>query len=243
MRTIRLDLDMPGAVEELAKNEGCEGPAKDFRLQFLAIGNAGKAKNPRAARRAAREARRIARKEGWVDQEVVIHLSLGSALLASEVPKEAGKVYANAVALSQNLMHNRHPSGTSLLLTSLMSEGAAYFSAQDYNAAALVYQETGRFAQEIEDYPVAIDAWRMASFCHAQANVAERAWACGQIALDVGALIDEADRASTTLSHTGEMLLHFCKNEGGSERRTEDVIRRMKQLLGPKWAASKGARS
>lgn len=232
---VPLQLDMSGAVEELAKSEGAEGPGKDFRLQFLAIGSAGKAKNPRAARRAAREARRIARAQKWPDQEVVVHLSLGSALLASNTPKDAAKVYARAVALSQHLMENKHPGGQALVLTSLMSEGAAQFTAQDYREAARIYQNAGRFAQDVEDLPAAIDAWRMASYCFSELENFESAWECGQIMLSVGEAVEPADRTATTLLHGGEMLLGFLEDRSAEQKRMLELDAQMSHLLQENW--------
>jgi tetratricopeptide (TPR) repeat protein len=233
-----LDLDGAGALEELAKTEGAEGPGKAFRLHFLAIGNAGKAKNPRAARRSARDARKIAREQGWVDQEVVIHLALGSALLSSQEPKEAAKVYSNAVALSQKLMHNRHPGGEKLVLTSLLSEGAAWFSAEDYRRAAVTYQKTGIFAGKIEDHRSAIDAWRMASYCHAETREYQSAWDCGVNALDAGEYVEPPDREDTTLAYAGDMLLRMLKDQGGDTARVDEVGTRMTGMLGPDWRES-----
>lgn len=235
LKSISLNLDMPAAAEELAKREGQEGPGKDFRLQFLAIGNAGKAINPKAARRAARCARDIARKEGWLDQEVVVHLSLGSALLAANEPEAACKVYSKASEISLLLVEQEHPGGDALALTSQMSEGAALFAAQDFEQAAIVYRKAGNFAQRTQDLPASIDAWRMASYCYWQTAEAERAWECGTIALELGAEMEPADREATTLSYAGEMLVYFCNASPVFSSRSRDIQATMNSLLGEKW--------
>jgi hypothetical protein len=51
--TIEPGLDMPGALEGLARSEGAEGPAKLFRVNLASIANAAAKNNLTAAERAA----------------------------------------------------------------------------------------------------------------------------------------------------------------------------------------------
>lgn len=232
VREIVLDLDMPGAIEELAKTEGHEGPGKELRLHLVALGKAGAARNARASMRAAEAAAAIADREEWPDQSVVVDISLGTALLAAGEAEGAVTAYRRAARKAALLAKDDHPAGRSLWFTAAMSEGSAHYAREAFLEAGATYER----ACALTDDPVMrIEAWRMAAHCHAHSDQPDHAWAAAEEALAVGEVLDAEARAGTTLRYVGEEMLRLAAAPGAGTGRSEQVERRMWSLLGGGW--------
>jgi tetratricopeptide (TPR) repeat protein len=232
--TIDPALDMPGAVEELARSEGVEGPARRFRVHLISIANAAGKGNLAAAERAARAALNLAREQGWADQAVVVHMALAAAYLGVDRPADAVGCYRRAAVAAASAKD--HPAAARLRVTAALGEGAALVAAARWQEAATVYERTAPLAERAGDPIMLLEAWRMAGWSHEQAGADQEAWRCGQEALRTGARLPADRRQVSTLPWVGQMLLRLLERHYRDDARHAETLRhKLDDLIGPGW--------
>lgn len=235
MTTVDPALDMASAMDELARSEGEPGTGRDFRIQFVAIGTAAARGNLGAAARAARQAARIAKREGWPDQEVAAHLSYGAALIGAGRPREALRIYRLAYAACHSDQAARHPAIAKLKPIVLLSEGGALVAAGDLEAATVPYWSGARLAEEVEDHFLALEGWRMAGYCYEQSGEVKDAWRCNEAALGAVERLPRDARATTTAPYVGQAMLRLLEGHKKAALHRQQVNRRMIELIGKAW--------
>jgi tetratricopeptide (TPR) repeat protein len=233
--TIDPALDMPGALDELARSEGEEGPAKLFRIHLVSLANAAGKGNLEAAKLAAGRALEVAKKEDWPDQALVAHMALGAAYLGRDRPEDAVGCYRQAAVAAEAAAAKDHPAVHKLRLTAAMGEGAALLAAACWGEAVAAYERAAPLAEAAADPFMLLEAWRMAGWCHEQAGSDRDAWRCGQRALDAGRALPEEQRARSTLPWVGQMLLRLVERNYRDRRYAQETRRRLSSLLGPVW--------
>jgi tetratricopeptide (TPR) repeat protein len=232
--TVDPALDMPGALEELARSEGVEGPARRFRIQLVNIGNAAGKNNLAAAERAARGALDLARKEGWADQAVVVHMALAAVYLGAGRPEDAIGCYRKAAAAAARA--EAHPAAPRLRVTAAFGEGAALVAAARWAEAAIVYERAAPLAEAAGDPIMLLEGWRMAGWTHEQAGADRDAWRCGQQALTAGARLPAERRQESTLPWVGQMLLRLLdRHYRDDAHQAEALGQRLEATIGSGW--------
>jgi tetratricopeptide (TPR) repeat protein len=233
--TIDPDLDMPGALEELARSEGAEGPAKLFRVNLASIANAGARGNLTAAERAAGRALEVARKEEWADQAVVAHMALAGVYLSAGRAEDAVGCYRKA-SIAAEAVAKGHPATAKLRLTAAMGEGAALVAAARWREAAATYEHAAPLAETAGDPLMLLEAWRMAGWSHEQAGDDRDAWRCGQLALEAGERLPADQRGQSTLPWVGQMLLRLLDRHYRHDVHQAQVMRsRLEGAFGKGW--------
>jgi hypothetical protein len=233
--TIDPALDMPGALEELARSEGEEGPAKMFRIHLVSLANAAGKGNVTAAELAARRALDVARKEDWPDQALVAHMGLAAAYLAAKRPDDAVGSYRKAMVAAEAAAKKEHPAAAKLRVSAAMGEGAALVAGARWPEAAGVYERTAPLAEAAADPVMLLEAWRMAGYCHEQAGADRDAWRCGQLALKAGDKLPLEQRQQSTLPWVGQMLQRLLQRHYQDDRHTQALDARLNGLIGPGW--------
>jgi len=233
--TIDAGLDMSGALEELARSEGEEGPARLFRVHLVSLANAAGKGNVTAAKLAARRALGVAKKEDWPDQALVAHMSLAAAYLAASRPNDAVGCYRKAAVAAEAAAAKEHPAAAKLHVTAAMGEGAALVAAARWAEAAAVYERTAPLAEATSDPVMLLEAWRMAGYCHEQAGADRDAWRCGQLALDAGNRLPAEQRRQSTLPWVGQMLQRLLRRHYQDEDRAQALDARLDGLIGAGW--------
>jgi tetratricopeptide (TPR) repeat protein len=229
-------LDMPAAMEELARSEGKDGPAKDYRIHFLGLANAAGKGNLPAAEKSAGKALGVAGKEGWLDQEVAVHLALGAARLGRQAFAPAADSYRKAIEAARRAKAAGHPAGARLEMTAGMGLGGALLAAGQWPEAARVYAAVAPLAAAAGDRFTTLEAWRMAAYCHEQAGADAEAWRCADRALDVGSSLAEEERRSSTLPWVGLTLLRLLERHYKEGDHAMAMRARLDRLLGEGWA-------
>ncbi len=235
VRVVEPALDMNAAMEELVRSEGNPGPGKDFRIAFVGIGTAASRGNMSAARRSARTARAVAQKEGWTDQEIAAYLAFASALVGAKRFRDAAKVCTEAFALAESPRGSSHPMVPTLKPIIRLTEGAALVAAEAHEEAAEAFRAAGELAEEIEDPLKALEAWRMAGYCHECEGRKSPAWRACSRALAAGEALPPGQRAATTLPFVGEAMLRLLAGHQNEAREKQTVHARMIALLGAAW--------
>ncbi len=235
--TIAPRLDMTGAMGELARAEGEDGPAKSYRIHLVVLAAAAGVKNAEAAQGAADHALRIARERGWPDQEVVVHMAMGATRLATGEHDLAIRSYRGAYRAAEQAAEVNHPAAPKLRLASGMGLGGAMLAAGRWADAARVYGMSAPFAAQAEDGMMMVEALRMASWCHAQAAEPEAAWRCGAQALEAGAALPADLRAVSTLPWVARTMLGLLEGRPDRERHGRELRGWVTTLLGEGWEA------
>ncbi len=231
--TVTPDLDMPGAMEELARSGGA-GPGAAFRRHFVALSNAAAAGDMARATRSGAAALSIASEHDWPQMQVVIHMALGGAFLSAGRTTESLTSYRAAQGVAASAAEEGDPPGTKLRFQGLLAEGAALVGDGRYAEAAVAYEAAAPMAAEQQDHLMAMEGWRMAAYSHEMAKQVEPAWRCGELALASAAHLDEAGRANSTLPYVGQGLLRLAHHRAFSSK-ADSVRRRMADLAGPDW--------
>jgi tetratricopeptide (TPR) repeat protein len=234
--TIDPALDMPGALEELARSEGAEGPAKVFRVNLASIANAGARGNLTAAERAAGRALEVARKQDWADQALVAHMALAAVYLSAGRANDAVGCYRKASIAAEAVAAKKHPAAARLRLTAAMGEGAALVAAARWREAAAAYEQAAPLAETAGDPLMLLEAWRMAGWSHEQAGADRDAWRCGQQALAAGERLPADRRGQSTLPWLGQMLLRLLDRHYRDDVHQAKVMRsRLDGAFGKGW--------
>ncbi len=227
--TLRPDLDMPGAVEELLAAIPGGGPSHAFRRFFMGLLAAAGKGDLTGAGTAAATALAIATEQGWAQMQVVVHMALGSARLGAGLTDQAIESYRAAGAVSAGQPSD--PVAPKLSLQARLAEGSALVSAGRFARAAPVYESAADLAGAAGEPLFVMEAWRLAAYCHEQAGDHARAWSGGLRALDAAALLPPDLRASSTLSFVEEGLLRVARERA---QRPPALVRvRMRALTSP----------
>ncbi|HMR29716.1 MAG TPA: hypothetical protein PKA13_02750 [Geminicoccaceae bacterium] len=233
--TIEPALDMPGALEELARSEGAEGPAKLFRVQLASLANAAGKGNLAAAELAAGRALDVARQESWTDQALVAHMALAAAYLGAGRPEDAVGCYRQA-GVAAEAAAKGHPAVPRLRVTAAMGEAAALVAAARWQEAASAYERAAPLAEAAGDPVMLLEAWRMAGWSHEQAGSDRDAWRCGQLAFEAGERLPAEQRDRSTLPWVGQMLLRLLdRHYPRDDRRAAAERSRLEGAFGKGW--------
>jgi len=235
--THEMDFNTAGVASELAAEAGGEGPGVDFRNSFIALTTALSGKDEAQARDSSAEALRIAREQNWPQQEVIVHIALGSDCLGRGDVDGALAAYREAGQAAQRATDQEDPAGPPLQVTCRMAEGAGLVSGERWPEAATLYEETAGMATEQGNHVMTLEGWRMAAYSFEQDKKIDEAWRCGQEALEAGALLEDDMRADSTLPYVGQALLRLAEKK--PYRDQGDAIRvRMIELAGEGWEPS-----
>lgn len=235
--TLEPRLDMAAAMGELARAEGNDGPAKSLRIHLVTLAGAAQVKNAKAAQQAAHHALAVAREQQWPDQEVVIHMAMGATHLATGAHASAVDSYRAALEAARQALAAGHPAGAKLRVAGSMGLGGTLLAAARWPEAAQAYEAAAPLAVAAEDGVMALEAWRMASHCHAAAGDAPAAWRCGGLALEAGSGLPDDLRQTSTLPWVAQTLLRLLEGHRERDRYASPVRARMEALLGAGWEA------
>jgi Domain of unknown function (DUF6531) len=238
--TIEPSLDMPAALDELARSEGQDGPAKTFRIHLVTLSNAASKGNAKAAERAASRALAVAREQGWPDQEVVVHMALGASRLAASRCDPAATSYRDALLAARRAGEAKHPAAGKLELAAGMGLGGALLAGTEWAQAAKVYEACVPLATVVGDNIMTLEGWRMAAHCHEQAGADTEAWRCTLQAIAAGEALPEEQRRTSSLLWVGGGLLRLLDRHYDDQRDAVELRVRLDALLGGGWGAFAG---
>ena len=227
------DLDMAGAMEEIAESANDGSPQGRFRELLTALNKVAQEGAVGRVEELGGTAVTLARKQEWWDMEATVYMIVGGVQLADDNPQQALDYYRKGGQIAQKLDED-HPSRAMLRLQSSLAEGSVLFQMEAYPKAAGVYEVAVSLAEEAENDYLKIEAWRMAGSCHEQANQIADSWRCHGEALDAGEALDEDERLNSTLSQAGASLLNLSNRRLYRDQRP-GIEQRLKDLFGETW--------
>jgi len=233
---ILAELDMPGAMQEVAAGVNPSLPGAQFQKFFLKLANfIGKGKIEKAAL-VGQDALQLARKEGWQDLRVAVLMQLGNGWFQQGDISRSIAHYERADIIADSLHKKGDKSGTKLLIQVRFGKGSVYISTSDYNQAIQCYQGIVPLATAIKDHFSLMETYRMSAYCYECTKDYEQAWECNQLALTTSQSLEEKLRQNSTLPYVGQALLRLNVRLGDKD--TENTIRQqMIALAGNNWEA------
>ncbi|HEX5753402.1 MAG TPA: hypothetical protein VFZ09_44805 [Archangium sp.] len=235
IKTMVADLDMPGAMEEVARGAAGMDPAGGrYRELLVRLGAAAGRGELHQVTRLGEEAVALAAGQGWSALVVAARWAMGAALLVASKPTEALEHYRKAEAVAMEAETRGEAQGAELRLKSRMAMGAVLVTRQEWAEAAVLYEETAPLARKLADARLELECWRMASFCRESIQEMDKAWESSEQAWSLGLALEPEARASSTLPYVAEARVRL-----GRARQGEAAARRLESeaesLLGNDW--------
>lgn len=227
------DLNMAGAMEEIAQSANDGSPEGRFRELLTALNKAADDGNTARAEEISEAAIDLTRNQEWWDMECTVYMVMGGVHLADNNPRLALDYYQKSGQVAQKLDEDHH-SRAMLRLQSRLAEGSVLFQMEAYAQAAEVYEAAVPLAEAADNDFLMIDAWRMAGTCHEQSHQVAEAWRCHGEALDVGETLDEDERLNSTLPFSAARLLNLTSHRMYRDQRRA-VEQRLDSVLGSEW--------
>lgn len=231
VRVVQGRYAMASVPRELLAESGERGPSGEFRRGFVMLAETIESGTPARLEALRAAALKVAEREQWFDQCVVVHLIAGAAYLKWRDRERAIDAYRQAAESGMRAVNAGHPAGHTLVANGLFGEASVHLTHKDYAHAAYCYERAAASTTAARDGLMTVEAWRMSAVCWERAGEREHALEAGFNALDAGLMIDESIRANSNLRLVVEWMV---SQVGAFDRRRGE--------LGEKVAALRGGR-
>jgi hypothetical protein len=202
-----LELDATAVAAETFAQERTVGPAGPFRNMLMGLFTLIEKGTSDQVQGRATEALAYARQQGWKDQQIVVTMLVAAARQKEQRFDDAITAYRNARAMAVMIEQDGHPAATAMTVQAWFGEAGAQLAAGRLREAAVAYDTAALAAQAAPNLVLAIEACRMAAFCHARLGEREEALARGSQALATGERLRAEVRGMTTLPCAATDLL------------------------------------
>lgn len=231
VRVVHGKYSMASVPRELLAESGERGPSGEFRRHFVMLTEMIEGGSPARLEELRAAALKVAEREQWFDQCVVVHLIAGAAYLKWRDREKAIDAYRSAASSGTRAVEAGHPAGHKLVANGLFGEASVHLTHKDYAHSAYCYERAAASTTAAKDGLMTVEAWRMSAVCWERAGEREHALEAGFNALDAGLMIDEPMRANSSLPMVVEWMV--------SQLGTQD---RRRNALSEKVAALRGGR-
>lgn len=234
------DLDIPGAMMEVAASVDPVLPGAKFQKLFLKMTNLISNGKITKGEHKAKEALSIAQQEGWADLQVAVYMVLAGGWLSQQHIENTIKAYDRAISLARNSYQGgkgaNAPDAAKLLTQVLFAKSSVFIKEQAFKAAAALYQEVISLSQVSTDVFSELEAWRMTGYCLERLKDYQESMTCYKEAINVGAKMEEKVRTNSTLPYVGQALLDL-NNKIGNYEQDQWIRSKMIELVGTDWDA------
>ncbi|KVP84812.1 hypothetical protein WJ97_05335 [Burkholderia ubonensis] len=220
---------MASVPRELLAESGERGPSGEFRRQFVMLTETIEGGNPARLEELRAAALKVAEREQWFDQCVVVHLIAGAAYLKWRDRERAIDAYRRAADSGLRAVDAGHPAGHKLVANGLFGEASVHLTHKDYAHSAYCYERAATSTMVARDALMTVEAWRMSAVCWELAGEREHALEAGFNALDAGLLIDESMRVNSNLRFVVEWMV---AQVGAFDRRRGELSEKVAALRG-----------
>lgn len=220
-----LNFDALTTAQETFAQEGAVGPAAVFRnflMGMVTLMEKGSADQVKAK---AADTVAFAKQQQWADQEVAVTMMVAGALLKEKRFEEAVKEYRKARQAALQTVEAKHPAGKDLVMQTWFGEAGVHVASGNLDAATACYDQASLVAQGIPNLVLAIEAYRMGTFCQERLRQKDPALERGDAALALGKQLEPKDRANTTLPILGLDILRVIDPD--RVKQMEEIKHRM----------------
>jgi tetratricopeptide (TPR) repeat protein len=234
MHTQVLDLDVPGAMRQLAAAGNPADPGVKFRRAFLELAQAASGQPLATVQRLEALPLSIAREQGWTAMQIAVHSLVASACIGlGRLPDALGR-YQQGLDLAKAARAGGDATAAKLAVQLLSNQGAVYIALKNYREGARAFGEGAGLAEAAGDPFQVMEARRMQGFCLEKDGDWAEALRVEREGLAAAEKLDEGLRHHSTLPYLAESLLALVYRAGDKEEyfRTEAKIN---VLAGPGW--------
>ena len=230
-----LDLDMEGAIRQMAAGGDPQAPDVRFRKAMVEMNLAAQKGRLAKAEEHGQAALRIAEQQvGWEHLEVAVHIALGGFQPGREF-QTAQNYYEKARRLAQRALDQGHSAGVEMFAQAHFALAGFLVSRQEYAPAIDCYQRIAvQCAQSPDCAFQRMEALRMMGYCYRVCRDLPASWAAYWEALQTAELLDEQTRKHTTLPYIGQGLLDIILPTN-NQRYEREIRRKLETYVGPNW--------
>lgn len=229
VRVVQGKYSMASVPRELLAESGERGASGEFRRLFVMLTEAIEGGNRARLEELRMAALKVAEREQWFDQCVVVHLIAGAAYLKWRDRERAIDAYRSAADSGRRAVDAGHPAGHKLVANGLFGEASVHLTHKDYAHSAYCYERAATSTTAARDALMTVEAWRMSAVCWERAGEREHALEAGFNALDAGLLIDESMRVNSNLRFVVEWMV---AQVGAFDRRRGELSEKVAALRG-----------
>ncbi|KVT42780.1 hypothetical protein [Burkholderia ubonensis] len=229
VRVVQGRYAMASVPRELLAESGERGASGAFRRLFVMLTETIEGGNPARLEELRAAALKVAEREQWFDQCVVVHLIAGAAYLKWRDRERATDAYRSAADSGMRAVEAGHPAGHKLVANGLFGEASVHLMRKDYAHSAYCYERAAASTTAARDGLMTVEAWRMSAVCWERAGEREHALEAGFNALDAGLMIDESMRANSNLPLVVEWMVSQL---GALDRRRNALSEKVAALRG-----------
>ncbi len=220
---------MASVPRELLAESGERGASGEFRRLFVMLSETIEGGHPARLEELRAAALKVAEREQWFDQCVVVHLIAGAAYLKWRDRERAIDAYRCAAASGLRAVEAGHPAGHKLVANGLFGEASVHLTHRDFAHSAYCYERAAASTAAAKDALMTVEAWRMSAVCWERAGEREHALEAGFNALDAGLMIDESMRVNSNLRLVVEWMV---SQVGAFDRRRGELSEKVAALRG-----------
>ncbi|KWK87785.1 hypothetical protein WM22_04275 [Burkholderia ubonensis] len=229
VRVVLGKYSMASVPREVLAESGERGSSGEFRRQFVMLTETIEGGDPARLEELRAAALKVAEREQWFDQCVVVHLIAGAAYLKWRDRERAMDAYRSAADSGMRAVEAGHPAGHKLVANGLFGEASVHLTHKDYAHSAYCYERAATSTMVARDALMTVEAWRMSAVCWELAGEREHALEAGFNALDAGLLIDESMRVNSNLRFVVEWMV---AQVGAFDRRRGELSEKVAALRG-----------
>lgn len=243
MYSICPELDMTGAMKEVASAGDPNHPGVQFQLAFIDLSEAAGKGQVKRIEELGKKCMNIARQEDWPHLQVAVFFTMGATLMGKQSYDKALDAYDQASRIAENMYQTQREAGAQLFIQALFARASLYFSTdekiRDLDRAYSDYKKAIEVVDQLpEDDPArpyhGMEAWRMMGTCKEELKDYHEAQRCYQNALTQGSIMPVELRRQSTLSYTGAALVRINPRIGNYEQEM-NIRNRMNELIGEDW--------
>ena len=235
IHSVTPNLDVRGALRDMADDEGCRQPEKEFKQLINALCHASTKSDLRKVNQLTTGLLRVAQKHQWLEMEVDVFLNVGAGFFASNNTKMAIHNYKKAQRAASHALAAGHPSGRKLFVQTRVAIAEVLRKLGSFDKAAKIYRSTASLCGSINDHTKAIECWWNVARCHEKTGQFEAAWDFYRLALRHGELSQSGVERNKVLAIVGLTMVQLARTQLCGKQSVEKVERRMILLLGQNW--------
>lgn len=229
VRVVHGRYSMSSVPRELLAASGESGASSEFRRLFVMLTEVIDGGSPARLDELRAAALKVAERERWFDQCVVVQLIAGAAYLKWRDHERAIDAYQQAADSGMRALDAGHPAAHKLVANGLFGEASVHLTHKDFARAAYCYERAAASTIAAQDALLTVEAWRMSAVCWERAGEREHALEAGFNALDAGLMLDESMRMKGNLRLVVEWMV---SQVGAFDRRRGELSEKVAALRG-----------
>ncbi len=230
--TERVDLDLYGAMNEIAadSDDGSDGAV--FRRHFTALATSAGQGKMAVAEGHGQKALGLAQTQGWNSLQVAVYMALAAGRLGAKDFKQAYAGYDKGREAAEAATAQSDPSGPKMELQAWAGKASTLVAMGDFDRACLDYESMAQKAEGQGDERMALEGWRMAAYCREARHDWDGSFERNSKAVKAAERMKPEEREASTLPYVGQAFTRITQK---TRKEQAKPIREYFDKLLPGW--------